>query len=97
MEYIIIFESTNLAIKAEQNFLDNNLHAGVFPLPPQIKAGCGITLRIRADEIRSALDILDKLNIHETSLYTRTLKNGVSKPTYTEITDKDLLVQEDID
>ena len=74
-EYIITFASTNYAIKSENLLIKEGISVAVMPLPPQVRAGCGICLRIRKDEIRSAADILVKNEINETKLYIRT-ENG---------------------
>lgn len=74
MEYILTFENTNFAIKAEQSLLAEKLQVGVMPLPSQIRAGCGICLRIKEDEIKAALSILK--NINEIGLFSRIKENG---------------------
>jgi hypothetical protein len=71
MEYIITFNNTNSAIKAEQCLLSQRLFAGVLPLPSQISAGCGICLRIKAEDVKATLGILKDNNINEIGLYTR--------------------------
>ena len=71
MEYILTFKNTNFAVKSEQFLLEQKLRVGVLPLPPQIRAGCGICLRIRPDEIRQALEILKEKGIDETGLFSR--------------------------
>jgi len=87
MEYVITFNNTNHAIKAEQYLLDHSLHVGVLPLPSQIKAGCGICLRLKKGEIRTALDLLKDNNIGDIELYSREIVNNVfvySKENYME-------------
>ena len=86
MEYIITFNNTNSAIKSEQLLLAEGLHVGVMPLPSQIRAGCGICLRLTPEEIGVALRILDKNNIGDTGLFSRTaLDNSYI---YSEVTDR---------
>lgn len=89
MEYVITFKNTNFAIKAEQLFLAENLHVSVMPLPSQIKAGCGICLRIRPEEIEKALALLERNQIEETSLYLK--KSEDQKTSYSEILDRNAL------
>jgi len=86
MEYIITFNNTNSAIKAEQLLLAENLHVGVMPLPSQIRAGCGICLRLTSEEIGVALRILDKNSIRETDLFSRTAFDN--NFIYSEVTDR---------
>jgi len=76
MEYIIAFKNTNYAIKAEQCLLEQKLRVSVLPLPSQISAGCGICLRIKTDEIKSALKALANNNIDEIKLFLRVMENN---------------------
>ena len=82
MEYIITFKTTNHAIKAEQTLLEHNFQVGVLPLPTQISAGCGISLRIKSDDIKPALEALTQRKIDKTGVYTRVTVN--TKHIYTE-------------
>jgi len=75
MEYIITFKTTNRAIKAEQCLLECDISVGVAPLPSQIKAGCGICLRIKPDQLEVALQILAD-NVDEYGLYSRAMQDG---------------------
>jgi len=83
MEYIIAFGNTNFAIKAEQCLLERELNVRVMPLPPQIRAGCGICLRLNHGEIGAALEILSESNIDDIALYIQERENGKNK--YTEV------------
>ena len=76
MEYVITFNNTNHAIKAEHCLLDHSLHAGVLPLPAQIKAGCGICLRIRPDELNVALKVLADSGINDIGVFSRETVNN---------------------
>lgn len=75
MEYVITFKNTNSAIKSEQ-YLAEKLRVSVMPLPSQIRAGCGICLRILPEDIGEALRILDEKSMKETGLYSRTEIGG---------------------
>jgi len=75
MEYIITFNSTNNAIKAEQCLLTKKIPVGVLPLPTQLSAGCGICLRINIEDAKQVLRILNDNNINEIGLYTRVKEN----------------------
>jgi len=76
MEYVITFNNTNHAIKAEQCLLKHSLQVGVLPLPAQIKAGCGISLRVALSDIKTAICIITDNDIMEFRLYTREMVNG---------------------
>ena len=77
MEYVIAFDRTNVAIKAEQNLLERKLNVSVIPIPSTIRAGCGICLRLGSDEIRPALRSLSKISIGvgDMLLYSRVEEN----------------------
>lgn len=63
--------------------LDEKLQVGVMPLPSQVRAGCGICLRISAEQIKKALQILLAKNIEEFDIYARV--EGERGYTYNEI------------
>jgi hypothetical protein len=79
-EFVIAFSSTNIAIKSEASLLEQGIQVSVMPLPSQIKAGCGICLRVCFIELSSALDILaetlSEAQFKELTLYERTEENG---------------------
>ena len=76
MEYIIAFNTTNIAIKAEQTLLRQNADVSVMPLPAAIRAGCGICLKIPERIIRRVLQALFEAGIAEFELYTKTSAGG---------------------
>ena len=67
-EYILTFHTTNAAVKAEQRLLEAGLAVGVMPLPGRIRAGCGICLRLKPEDLRRALDALGE---EKPGLYSR--------------------------
>ncbi|NMD17539.1 MAG: DUF3343 domain-containing protein, partial [Synergistaceae bacterium] len=71
MEYIITFKNTNQAIKAERCLEERGLKVTVLPLPSKIRAGCGICLKLRAEDIEPALSALEANDIHEIGVYSR--------------------------
>lgn len=89
MEYVITFKNTNCAIKSEQFLLAEKLRVSVMPLPSQIRAGCGICLRIKPEEIGAALRFLNQNNMTETGLYLRTEIDG--RYVYDEAADRSAL------
>ena len=89
MEYIITFKNTNFAIKAEQCLLEKKLQISVMPLPSQIRAGCGICLRVNQDEIKLALKALLDKQIDEIELFTMVTENG--RFIYNELKDRRVL------
>ncbi|MCL2862363.1 MAG: DUF3343 domain-containing protein [Firmicutes bacterium] len=71
MEYILTFDSTNMAIKAERSLLEINQKVSVMPLPSQIKAGCGISLRIKNEGITKCFEILKENQIEDFVVHRR--------------------------
>jgi len=94
MEYILTFEITSLAIKAEHCLMGKETHVSVIPLPSQIKAGCGICLRINRDEISDILEKLAANKIDRFGLYLREKDKG--QFLYKEITDRGAFLKKKI-
>jgi len=76
MEYIIAFNNTNQAIKAEHCLLEKKLRVDVIPLPPKIRAGCGICLRIAPEDIAIATSTLTENGIEGTAVFSRVKNAG---------------------
>lgn len=75
MEIVITFETTNYAILAERIIIKNNIHVMVMPLPPSIKAGCGICLRIEPDSIEEIKLVLEG-TVEYNGMYKKIIKDG---------------------
>jgi len=69
MGYIMAFKSSGHAIKAEQCLLEGKINVTVLPLPPQIRAGCGICLRVGPGSFGAALDCLAEAGIDDYALH----------------------------
>ena len=78
MDFILTFSSTNTAIKAETILLEQQVKVSVAPLPPSVRAGCGISLRIASTEVIKAVDILSAHGINDTEIYIKTALNSES-------------------
>lgn len=63
MEYLVSFARTNDAIRGEGLLLQAGLSVRVMPLPSRIKAGCGLSFRIRPHEFQEAVRILTEAGI----------------------------------
>jgi len=85
MEYIIAFKNTNFSIKAERCLLEQKLRVAVMTLPSQIRAGCGICLRIPPEDIKLALGALSNEGIDGMEMYSRIAKDN--KFVYAEVKD----------
>ena len=56
---LIVFDSTNMALKAERSLKGAGIHCSVIPTPPEITAECGIALLIRGEWVEKADAALD--------------------------------------
>ena len=84
MEYIITFNTTNMAIKAERTLLEQKIDVSVMPLPSAIRAGCGISLKVENPTIRQALEVFSQAGLTEFELYEKTVFNNKINYTKTE-------------
>lgn len=71
MEYLVSFARTNDAIRGEGLLLQAGLSVGVMPLPSRIKAGCGLSFRIRPHEFQEAVRILTEAGITGMGFYEK--------------------------
>lgn len=71
MEYVLTFGNTNHSIKGEQTLLARQIDVAVMPLPPAIRAGCGLCLRIWADDLPAAREALDQAGVPIQDIYAR--------------------------
>lgn len=76
METVFTFHSTHDAITGEGLLLDGGLKVKVMPLPASLGAGCGLCLRVPADELEGALDLLDRGDVRPQAVYAKNLENG---------------------
>lgn len=65
-ENFILFaaESTNLVIQSEAFLKDNSIPCRVIPLPSEIKASCGLSIKIDETLLEKALELLKSKGIH---------------------------------
>lgn len=80
MEYVLTFQNTHFAVMSEQYLLANNLQVTCIPLPSELSAGCGISLRLNEAEIEAAVRVLREKGIGF-ALYAR----SEGETTYTRI------------
>ena len=76
MEYIFTFNTTNIAIKAENTLLERNIEVTVMPLPSAIRAGCGISLKVESHMIGHVIEIFSQTGITEFDIYCKTIQNN---------------------
>ncbi len=56
--YVISFDSTHHAIKAEKLFKEHNLNIRMMPTPREITASCGLSIRFEATDLAEVEDII---------------------------------------
>jgi selenide,water dikinase len=92
MEYILTFKNTNYAIKAEQCLLEAKLRVSALSLPPQIRAGCGICLRVNSNIIKQAIETLAGENIDSAEVFLKTSENG--KSVYAKVRSESIFMEQ---
>ena len=76
MEAVITFRTTRDAINGERAVLEAGLAAKVMALPSALGAGCGLCLRLKADEFESGRRILASAGIEPEGLYYKDQEEG---------------------
>lgn len=75
---IVSFNSTHDAIKSESVMAKAELKARLIPTPPEISAGCGLSLRAEEKDKDCVVELL-KGNVTPDGLYIMTRENGKRK------------------
>ena len=83
-ETVFSFSTTNCVIYAEQVLLKSGFDVRVMPLPPAIRAGCGLCLRLNAGKTGAAENLFKQNSITEYSIYIKTVIDGKSRYTVFE-------------
>ncbi|MBU3091147.1 DUF3343 domain-containing protein [Clostridium sp. CM028] len=65
--YIVTFQNTHEAMKAEREALRQQVKVVVVPTPTYITKSCGISLKIEDENIRSIIELikLEKIKVKE--------------------------------
>ncbi|MGL4253241.1 MAG: DUF3343 domain-containing protein [Fusobacteriaceae bacterium] len=65
-EFFILLaaDSTSQVIQSEVLLKDGEVPCRVIPLPSEIKASCGLSIKLQKEDLERALDILKAKNIH---------------------------------
>ena len=61
--FIVVFDSTNLAIRGEQLAKKAGFNVRCIPTPREISSDCGIVLRIRESEMEAILREFGEKNV----------------------------------
>jgi predicted secreted protein len=63
MYKIILFDSTNYVMMAESILKDENVKMRVVPVPRDLSASCGVSIRIMAEDEPKVLEIFSKMGV----------------------------------
>ena len=74
MQILLTFGDTRNAINAEKKLAGHNIPISVMPLPTQLGAGCGLSLRLDESKLVEALTILAAAGIQVEKPYS--IKQG---------------------
>lgn len=75
--YVVSFDSTHHAIKAEKLFKEHNLNIRMMPTPREITASCGLSIRFEAADLSEVESIIEKENLLVKGKYKMTRTEGV--------------------
>ena len=65
--YIMTFQNTHEAMKAERETINEKIKVVVIPTPTYITKSCGISLKIEEENIQSIINLIksEKINVKE--------------------------------
>ncbi len=69
MEILFTFPHTRGAIRAEKVLLEHEIAVSMMPLPSQLGAGCGLSLRLNKDREEEARQILQAADVQWENIY----------------------------
>jgi hypothetical protein len=69
--YIVTFQNTHEAMKAEREALKNRISVVVVPTPTYITKSCGISLKIDEESVQSIIELIKLENIKIKDIFVR--------------------------
>ncbi len=75
--YVISFDSTHHAIKAEKLFKEHNLNIRMMPTPREITASCGLSIRFEVGDLEEVEDIINQEELAVKGKYKMKREDGV--------------------
>jgi len=75
MNYVITFQSSHQAIKAERKFMKAH-NTDLIPTPREISSECGFSLKISETELNMILELLQQNSLNYSKIYTITVHEG---------------------
>ncbi|MBW9173258.1 DUF3343 domain-containing protein [Clostridium estertheticum] len=73
--YIVTFQNTHEAMKAERETVKKQIKVVVIPTPTYITKSCGISLKVCEEDIQSIINLIKAENIKVKEIF---MKNGES-------------------
>ena len=75
--YIVSFNSTQYAMRADKLIRENNITSTTLPTPREITASCGISIRFLKEDLEKVSSILKNNSVEFKGLYhIKRLENG---------------------
>lgn len=75
--YVISFDSTHHAIRAEKLFKEHNLNIRMMPTPREITASCGLSIRFEVADLDEVEDIIQSEDLSIKGKYEIKREDGV--------------------
>ncbi len=69
--YIVTFQNTHEAMKAEREAIKNGIKVIVIPTPTYITKSCGISLKIEEENIQNIIDLIKLETIKVKEIFIR--------------------------
>ncbi|MGH4121441.1 MAG: DUF3343 domain-containing protein [Clostridium sp.] len=69
--YIVTFQNTHEAMKAERETINRKIKVVVIPTPTYITKSCGISLKIEEENIQSIIKLINSENIKVKEIFAR--------------------------
>jgi len=69
--YIITFENTHGAISGESTLKDNKINVVVMPTPTYINKSCGISLKVKAEDIEEIKKLIKEEKLKIKAVYIK--------------------------
>lgn len=70
-------DSTHLVMQLEKIFLENKINCRIIPLPTEISANCGLSIKLKLEDKNKIVDILKERDEEINIFYVE--KNGFKK------------------
>ena len=73
--YIVTFQNTHEAMKAERETINKKIKVVVIPTPTYITRSCGISLKVEEENIQNIIKLIDSENIKVKEVFVRDGEN----------------------